>query len=757
MDAKRISEFMLFWAIIPEVLTELVVSIAFLLYLIGWQSLLAGFAVFIVILPVNIFVSKNFSNSQDDLMKVRDQKMVVLTEALQGIRQIKFSAEEKQWQTKIGRKRDEELKTQWRVFCLDTALISVWILGPLMLSTVSLAVYGLLHGNLSASVAFTTLAVMSNMEGSLAVLPEVISNGLEAWTSTKRIDEFLKAPERDSYITPGDAINLECLSIAWPSDSHVDDQARFILRNINLRFPPQELSVIWGQTGSGKSLLLAAIIGEAEKLSGAINVPKPPPVHERYDNKANKSDWIIDNATAFVAQIPWIENATIKDNILFGLPYDSGRYNKVIRCCALEKDLQMLADGDLTDIGANGINLSGGQRWRVSFARAMYSRAGILVLDDIFRYWQIIHNYNAYRLTSSSAVDAHVGRQLFEDALTGELGIGRTRILVTHHVGLVLPRSGYCVILGGGTVQHAGPTEELRRMGVLNDMMKKEKKSYNDEAEVAEEVIDDTSNSALNRILSNSKERSVKFDSSETDIQGKSQPKKFTEDEKRETGAIKMKIYKEYFSTSGGLLVWLPIIIIFVVHQSIVMGRSWFVGLWTKSYDTESVDIQQLLGQPVALSSNYVSIEASSHDLSYYLGIYFGISFILCISGTLRYFLVYMRAIKASKELFENLTYVVLRAPLRWLDTTPVGRILNRFTADFAAIDSRLGIELGFLVDQMIVLVSIIVAGLFVSFWMLLFAVALLLICTYITSTFLIGAREVKVTQYSIAIKMVSS
>ena len=385
MDAKRVSDFMSFGAIIPEVLTGLVVSIAFLLYLIGWQSLLAGFALFIVILPANIYVSKNFSDAEDDLMKVRDQKMVVLTEALQGIRQIKFSAEEKQWQVKIAKKRDEELKTQWRVFCLDTALICVWILGPLMLSTVSLAVYALLHGNLSASVAFTTLAVMSEMEASLAVLPEVISEGLEAWVSVKRIDEFLNAPERDSYITPGDVISLQSLSVAWPSDSHRDDPARFVLRDIDLRFPPQELSVIAGQTGSGKSLLLAAIIGEAEKLSGTIDVPKPPPVYERYDAKANKSDWIIDNATAFVAQIPWIENATIKDNILFSLPYDSGRYNKVVRCCALEKDLQMLADGDLTDIGANGINLSGGQRWRVSFARAMYSRAGILVLDDIFR------------------------------------------------------------------------------------------------------------------------------------------------------------------------------------------------------------------------------------------------------------------------------------------------------------------------------------------------------------------------------------
>ena len=320
-----------------------------------------------------------------------------------------------------------------------------------------------------------------------------------------------------------------------------------------------------------------------------------------------------------------------------------------------------------------------------------------------------------------------------------------------------MPRSAYCVILGGGTVQHAGPTEELHRMGVLKDVMKQQQKSYNDEAEVAKEVIDDTSNSTLKRVLSNTKERPVQFDSSEMDIQGKSQPKKFTEDEKRETGAVKIEMYKEYFSTSGGLWLWLPIMIIFVAHQSIVMGRSWFVGLWTKSYKTESFNIQQLLRQPVALSSNYVSIEAPSHDLGYYLGIYFGLSFILCISGTLRYFLVYMRAIRASKELFEKLTYTVLRAPLRWLDTTPVGRILNRFTADFAAIDSRLGSDLGFLIYEMILLVSIIVAGLFVSFWMLLFAVTLLLICIYITSTFLTGAREVKVTQCSNSIRMVSS
>lgn len=385
MDAKRVSDFAVLYYLFPQTIITLTVSVAFLIILIGWKSLLAGLSVFAIALPFNVYVSRRYSDAQGLLMKVRDQKMVVVTEALQGIRQIKFSAQEQQWQEKIGKKRDEELATQWRVFCLDTLLIAIWILGPVMLSAVSLTVYSLLNGSLSASVAFTSITVMGSMELSLAVLPEVIADALEAWVSVKRIDEYLKAPEKDPYIISSDAIGFEDALIAWPSDSQEADPDRFALKDINLQFPIKELSVISGKTGSGKSLLLASILGEADLLAGTVRVPQAPSSEERFDSKANKSDWIIDSAIAFVAQIPWIENATIKDNILFGLPYDSGRYKKVVRCCALEKDLDLLPDGELTDIGANGINLSGGQRWRISFARALYSRAGILVLDDIFR------------------------------------------------------------------------------------------------------------------------------------------------------------------------------------------------------------------------------------------------------------------------------------------------------------------------------------------------------------------------------------
>lgn len=339
---------------------------------------------FVVVLPLNVYASKVFAKTQGELMTLRDQKMAVITEALQGIRQIKFSALEQQWQSRIRATRGKELTKQWRVFCMNTVLIMIWILGPVMLSAVGLAVYAWLRGDLGPAVAFTTITIFSQIETTLAVIPEVVTEGLEAWVSLKRIDNFLKAPEKrkDDYLHQGSQITFWNASIAWPSDNPEPD--RFVLRDINIRFPKGKLSVISGQTGSGKSLLLAAIVGEADKVAGRIEVPLPLSSMDRHDFKANKSDWIIDSAVAFVAQICFIENASIRDNIIFGLPYDSGRYKQVLAACALRKDLDLLEDGDDTDIGANGINLSGGQKWRLAFARALYSRAGILILDDIF-------------------------------------------------------------------------------------------------------------------------------------------------------------------------------------------------------------------------------------------------------------------------------------------------------------------------------------------------------------------------------------
>lgn len=352
-------------------------------------------------------------------------------------------------------------------------------------------------------------------------------------------------------------------------------------------------------------------------------------------------------------------------------------------------------------------------------------------------------------LTFCSAVDAHVGRQLFEEALAGELGEGRTRILVTHHFGLCMPKTRYAVILGEGIVQHAGSVEDLQRRGILEQVMKQEQgEKRPDEAKVKQDV-DETSNNTLHMILSHATERPQKIDNSELDLQGKSQPKKFTEDEKREKGSIKLGIYREYLLASGGIYFWVPIMCLYVVYEAVIVGRSWFVGYWTRSYKTESVIFQQSPTYHMISSSNTkLGTQTEDHDLHFYLATYIGISIVMCLLGALRYFLVFVGAIRASRKLFEDLAYAVLRAPLRWLDITPVGRILNRFTADFAAIDSRLGNDFGFMLYQGIFLAGIIAAGLFVSPWMLLIATVLLIICAFITRSFLVGAREVKVRSH---------
>lgn len=562
VDAKRISDFCSYVYLFPSIAVQLTVSMWFLFNLIGWRPLLAGLFSLSLSFPVNVYISKKYNSAQGDLMKVRDQKMAVVTEALQGIRQIKFSALERQWEAKIGVKRTQELRHQWKIFKLESTLISLWIFGPVMLSAVSLAVFAYINGELTPAIAFTTIAILGQIESTLAALPGLTTDGLDSLVSINRIEHYLNGPEKVDCTTPSNSISLEKASIAWPSDSEgEEDTDRFILRDINIRFPDKELSVISGKTGSGKSLLLAAILGEVDKMTGTIRVPKVQPLQERYESKATKDNWIIDSAIAYVAQIPWIEHATIKNNILFGLPHDADRYKKVLEVCALEKDLDMLEDGELTDIGANGINLSGGQRWRISFARALYSRAGILILDDIF-----------------SAVDAHVGRQLFEDALLGQLGAGRTRILATHHVALCLPRAQYTVVLGEGTVAYAGLVEDLERIGTLEAILAMEQAADREdrEAEADGKIghgTKEVDGYTLTKVLSYRAGNPNPVDNGEVDTKPKSQPKKFTEDEKRETGSIKLDVYRDYFFKSGGFKVWVPLIMIFVGFMGLILGR----------------------------------------------------------------------------------------------------------------------------------------------------------------------------------------
>ncbi|KAI3395735.1 hypothetical protein diail_958 [Diaporthe ilicicola] len=741
VDAKRVSDFMSFQNLFPGSLFKLLVSLAFLVSLLGWQALLAGFSTMVAIMPVNIYFSKRYAAAQDRLMKVRDEKLGIVNEALQGIRQIKFSALEPEWERKISDVREKELKSVWDVFVNDTVLLGCWVTSPIALAAVSLAVYAVLHGTLLPSVAFVSLGVFRALEVTLSVIPELTTDLLDAWTSVKRIEEYLKSPEIEKSAKESDEVTFDGASIAWPADEELDDDERFVLRDVTVTFPKGELSVISGKTGTGKSLMLASILGEVDILSGSISLPRSPAVEDRKDTKATRANWIIPEAIAYVAQIPWIENASIRDNIEFGLPHDEERYQKTIEVCALKKDLEMLSDGEMTEIGANGINLSGGQKWRVTLARAIYSRAGILVFDDIF-----------------SAVDAHVGRHIFEECLTGELAQGRTRILVTHHVALCQSKTKYLVELGDGKVLHAGLLSELENDGTL-DLIKSHEQTD-------EEIREDENATAVN-----SNEPSDE-DSEEDESNGNTlkkilskqdnDPRKFVEDEKREQGAIKTHVYGVYLKDSGGFLFWGACVSIFLLNQALALGRSWWLRIWTGNYEQESVNefhanasrdhgyayalsLQQAVDvHPHAHVSTSTRTAAGHHDLGFYLGIYVALAFSTAMVATFKFYYTYTGSIRASRRLFAKLNFVVLRAPLRWLDTVPVGRILNRFTADFHIIDSQLANSISFGGSSFLQLIGVIVASLFVSPYLVLFAFVLLLACLRFALLYLDGARPVK-------------
>ncbi|KAG2416315.1 hypothetical protein HFD88_007530 [Aspergillus terreus] len=708
VDSKRIADFATFNYLIPSCILRLVLAGAFLLHLVGWRSLLAGVSMLLLLMPANAWLTRRYAAAQQELMKATDKRSAAVTEVLQGIRQIKFAALERQWKDCILERRRVELGLLWKTSLYTTGMVSVWVLGPLMLSAASLTVYALHYGELSASVAFTALSVFGNLESAMASLPDLLSKGMEARVSADRIDKYLATTEKQPHTTDTSRISFEDAAVAWPAeegtalDRQWETDDRFVLRDVTLSFPPKGLSVIAGKTGSGKSLLLASILGEADVLGGSVSVPHAPPLDERYDHRATRENWILDSAVAYVSQNPWMENATIRDNILFGLPYNWSRYRKVVFASGLEKDLKMLPDGELTDIGSNGINLSGGQRWRISFARALYSRAGILIMDDIF-----------------SALDAETGRHLYDNALTGELGQDRTRILVTHHVGLCLPRTDYCVLLDNGRMTHAGTVEQLTNTPELADLLQG----------LSTEIASQDRKVVQDEVRSRRKRSSAPSPTTANNIHI---PKKFTQAEKRETGSISIRVYAAYLSRGRSLPSWILTFIAYGLFMALLVGRSWWVSVWTSPSKEVSAVLDRL---------NQTSVD---RDLIFYLSIYIVLSLAACVLGSLRYLAISLASLQSSRQMFEDLLGRVLHAPLRWLDTVPLGRVLNRFTSDVYILDWRLGYDMGHFVYKFLELAGILVAGVLVSPVILIFGLVLIALCYHIARLFLAGVREVK-------------
>lgn len=409
-------------------------------------------------------------------------------------------------------------------------------------------------------------------------------------------------------------------------------ETHFQLGPLDIKFPKGQLSLISGATGAGKSAMLTALLGEMHCLSGDVFINK-----RRHQ-------------VAYCAQTPWLEHATIRDNIIFGskLGFNEARYHAVVEACALERDLAVFEAGDMTEIGEKGITLSGGQRARIALARAMYSEANCILLDDPL-----------------AAVDMHTAQHIVQHCLSGELARDRTIILVTHHISLCLPIASYVVELSRGSIARAGDKEEFQDVGEVDALNEVD----DEETEVATSGIQTPDDNMTKDVLP---------------MQRPSQTaRKLVEAEVRAEGRVPFRTYWVYIKAAG-LMSWALTLVLMLMIRMINIGNQVFLAKWGESYDVSASVFLPNVKYP------WDDLPPPDVNVKPWLLIYLYISIAGAFSVLAYISLGYYASLQASRSLFLRLLQRLTRAPARFFDTTPIGRILNRFTTDINTIDGAL-------------------------------------------------------------------
>ncbi|XP_019222145.1 canalicular multispecific organic anion transporter 1 isoform X2 [Oreochromis niloticus] len=642
---------------------QIIISIVFLWLELG-PSVLAGVGVMVLIIPTNALIATKARKLQIENMKFKDKRMKIMNEILNGIKILKLYAWEPSFQKHVEDIRGEELKVMKKFAYLHSFSILTSCCIPALVSLATFAIFVSVSNDnvLTAEKAFTSISLFNILRAPLAMLPMLIASVVQTAVSKKRLEKFLAGEDIDSDIVRQDpsfntAVSVCDGSFAWEKD------AKPLLKDVNLDIEPGQLVAVVGAVGSGKSSLMSALLGEMHSTKGFINIM---------------------GSLAFVPQQAWIQNATLKDNILFGSPHEEENFKKVIQACALAPDLELLPGGDLTEIGEKGINLSGGQKQRVSLARAVYSQADIYLLDDPL-----------------SAVDSHVGKHLFENVI-GPNGIlkNKTRILVTHGISF-LPYVDKIVVLENGVISEVGSYENLRASGgafskFLDTYAKEQSNQGNsetDEGQDAEhfELIrdgddaqpdgasEDTVSLTLERedsIRRSQRNGSVRLrrNTSVKTSENADEPQKgqkLIEKETMETGQVKLGVFLQYLRAMG----WgysAMVFLIYFIQTAAFTGQN----LWLSDWTGDSVEYYNMT-YPSWKRDTRVGVFGA-------LGVAQGLFVFL---GTL---LLANASINASRILYSRLLNNILRVPMVFFDTTPIGRVINRFAKDIFTIDEAI-------------------------------------------------------------------
>lgn len=592
--------------------------------MLGWACLL-GVLALLASQSINIVIARFQIYFEKKRRVATDEKLQKTTQFIESIRHLRWYGWQDSWMKGIIESRQLELHYRIIQIIFTTSLAFILRFGSGLFPAVAFYAFTTLAGKpLRVDLIFPAMDLFNMLESYLRNLPRLVTTLLNAYVAMSRIEEFMAEPDKEQadVVPEGSAeLSMGNASFAWPGVE------KNVLQDVTLNFPAG-LTVVYGEVAAGKTALLQALLGELDKRGGEFIQP--------------------DQVIGYCAQTPWLQSMNIRENILFSMPYEEARYRKVLEACALLPDMAEFKHGDLSEIGENGIGLSGGQKARVALARAVYSNAKVILLDDPL-----------------SALDHQTAASIVHKLLAGPLLEGRTTVLVTHRTELCHGIAKQWVAISHGRVTIHEPA-------------------------AAEESRDSLQRTETNESVSEAEAQKRKEE------EAAAIPDKFIEDEVRAKGGVKLSVYWRYIK-AGTLKWWFIVIVVMLLFRVIDVAQTWFIKAWGESYDP---------GQHKGL---FDFLPPAEDDVLPWLKTFFVFVAITAVLFWWTNLIMFGVGYTAAKTIFKEAVDRVAHATFRYYDITPVGRLMNRLTSDMNTVDGDLASAFTVFVWQIIGWVSAVV------------------------------------------------
>ncbi|XP_047432401.1 ATP-binding cassette sub-family C member 4-like [Mugil cephalus] len=664
-------------------------------------SCLAGMVVLMFLMPVQTMFGRLFSKFRSKTAVLTDSRIRIMNEVVSGIRIIKMYAWEKPFAALVTDVRGKEISKVMKSSYLRGLNMASFFCASKIIVFITFALYVLLGNTISASRVFVTVSLYTAVRLTVTLFfPSAVEKLFESRVSIRRIQEFLlldeitksDAPKPEEEEKSDAAVDIQDMMCYW--DKSLDAPS---LQNISITLKSNELLAVIGPVGAGKSSLLSSILGELPAEKGLLKVR---------------------GQLTYAAQQPWVFPGTIRSNILFGKELHPQKYERVIKACALKRDLELLPNGDQTLIGDRGATLSGGQKARVNLARAVYQEADIYLLDDPL-----------------SAVDAEVGRHLFEQCICGLLR-NKPRILVTHQLQY-LQVADQIVVLKEGHMVAKGTYTELQRSGVdFTSLLKKEEE---EEQQQQQQQQPPQEIHARSRTLS---ENSV-ASSVQSVKDGDHLPAEAVQtvaEETRAQGTIGAGLYYRFLRAGANVVVLVLVLLVNLLAQASYILQDWWLAYWAD----EQENLNTLIATDFNSSHSVYPPNATSLDTGFYLGVYGGLTVAVIVFGFIRNMLLFKVLVMCAQCLHNRMFDSILRTPVRFFDINPIGRVLNRFSKDIGQLDANIPWTFVDFIQVFLQILGVIAVSASVIPWILLPVVPLFILFLFLRRYFLQTSRAVK-------------